>query len=140
MQQHHVLDIVFGMIIGLSLGIAAYRSSYAAIFDFRYNHIPLPPFAARIRFSYNREPINEQEQIEGPQPEVDQLVVWSWWTQSGPREAEREREVLWFRNIRNASATGSELRSLFPSFTLSRKLRHRDGGPRDLDGVWDLAV
>ncbi|CAG8982847.1 hypothetical protein HYALB_00006657 [Hymenoscyphus albidus] len=39
--QHHANDIVFGMVIGLSFGILAYRSVYTSVFDFRRNHIPL---------------------------------------------------------------------------------------------------
>ncbi|KAF4627238.1 hypothetical protein G7Y89_g10916 [Cudoniella acicularis] len=43
-SQHHADDVVFGLVIGVSIGMLAYRSSFAAIFDFHSNHIPLPLF------------------------------------------------------------------------------------------------
>ncbi|TVY17104.1 Lipid phosphate phosphatase 1 [Lachnellula arida] len=42
-HQHHADDVVFGIIIGLSIGIFSFRSRYTAVLDFRFNHIPLPP-------------------------------------------------------------------------------------------------
>ncbi|KAH8687203.1 phosphatidic acid phosphatase type 2/haloperoxidase [Tricladium varicosporioides] len=42
-NQHHGEDIGFGLIIGVSIGMLAYRSGYSAVFDWRYNHVPLLP-------------------------------------------------------------------------------------------------
>lgn len=44
---------MFGVIIGLSLGTLSYRSQYAAVLDFRYNHVPLPPRTLHSSISYN---------------------------------------------------------------------------------------
>jgi diacylglycerol diphosphate phosphatase/phosphatidate phosphatase len=90
------------MLIGLLFGTFAYRSGYAAIFDPRYNHIPLPPFGARTRFSYSKPRLlGSVETLEGKvEAEVDKLVVWSWW-KSGTNECNQEKEIVRLRNIRS---------------------------------------
>ncbi|KAK0741507.1 phosphatidic acid phosphatase type 2/haloperoxidase [Schizothecium vesticola] len=40
-QDHHWYDILVGSVIGSVMAFASYRICYAAIFDWRYNHIPL---------------------------------------------------------------------------------------------------
>ncbi|KAL9944038.1 hypothetical protein D7B24_000349 [Verticillium nonalfalfae] len=40
-QAHHWYDILAGSIIGTGAAVAAYRGNYAAIWDWRFNHIPL---------------------------------------------------------------------------------------------------
>lgn len=40
-QDHHWYDILVGSVIGTAMAFASYRICYAAIFDWRYNHIPL---------------------------------------------------------------------------------------------------
>lgn len=40
-QAHNWYDILAGSIIGIVFAFASYRMVYAAIFDWRYNHIPL---------------------------------------------------------------------------------------------------
>ncbi|KAK0649996.1 phosphatidic acid phosphatase type 2/haloperoxidase [Cercophora newfieldiana] len=40
-QDHHWYDILAGCIIGSLAAFASYRILYAAVFDWRYNHIPL---------------------------------------------------------------------------------------------------
>ncbi|KAF3352360.1 hypothetical protein VdG1_09047 [Verticillium dahliae VDG1] len=40
-QAHHWYDILAGSIIGTGAALAAYRGNYAAIWDWRFNHIPL---------------------------------------------------------------------------------------------------
>ena len=107
-QQHHMSDIYAGTVIGLTIGVIAFRSVYAAVFDHRYNHIPLPPFAAKTRFLYLKDgttrPTDKSEELE---EEADKLVVWNWW-KSGLNEQNREKEVFWLRNIRTIQATGCE--------------------------------
>uniref|UniRef100_A0A914QP02 Phosphatidic acid phosphatase type 2/haloperoxidase domain-containing protein n=2 Tax=Panagrolaimus TaxID=55784 RepID=A0A914QP02_9BILA len=39
---HHWYDCLAGAVIGTINAVGAYRMTYAAIFDWRYNHIPLP--------------------------------------------------------------------------------------------------
>jgi len=89
-HQHQANDMIFGMIIGLVLGILAYRSAYASVFDFRYNHIPLPPFATKTQFSHSTHGRRDSNAgLEGKQViEDDELVVWSWWKQSGATNGE----------------------------------------------------
>lgn len=40
-QDHHWYDILAGSAVGTAMAFASYRICYAAIFDWRYNHIPL---------------------------------------------------------------------------------------------------
>jgi len=40
-QNHHWYDILGGAIIGTFMAFASYRICYSAVFDWRYNHIPL---------------------------------------------------------------------------------------------------
>jgi hypothetical protein len=40
-EFHNWYDIVAGAIIGTVMAFSAYRMTYAAIWDWRYNHIPL---------------------------------------------------------------------------------------------------
>lgn len=49
---HNWYDIVAGAMIGMGMAMASYRSSYAAVWDWRYNHIPLIPDQP---FSYDTE-------------------------------------------------------------------------------------
>lgn len=46
---HNWYDIVAGSAIGAAMALAAYRASYAAVWDWRFNHIPLQP---REPFAY----------------------------------------------------------------------------------------
>ncbi|GAA5822717.1 hypothetical protein JCM11251_004354 [Rhodosporidiobolus azoricus] len=41
-EYHNWYDLVVGGIIGTSCAFASYRMSYASIWDFRFNHLPLP--------------------------------------------------------------------------------------------------
>jgi len=62
-QDHHWYDILAGCTIGTIMAFASYRTCYAAVWDWRYNHIPLtrrdaldyaagltPPFLERAVF------------------------------------------------------------------------------------------
>lgn len=51
-SAHHWYDIFAGSIIGIVMALAAYRCSYAAIWDWRYNHLPLQ---SREAFIYGAE-------------------------------------------------------------------------------------
>lgn len=44
---HNWYDVVGGGAIGALAALGAYRASYAAVWDWRYNHVPLSPAAAR---------------------------------------------------------------------------------------------
>jgi diacylglycerol diphosphate phosphatase/phosphatidate phosphatase len=112
-QQHQAHDMIFGMIIGLVLGILAFRSAYASVFNFRYNHIPLPPFATKTQFSHSTHGHRDLHAILGEKGVIDddELVVWSWWKQSGATNEEKQKELAWLRSIRSARVTGQELAS-----------------------------
>lgn len=61
------------------VGSLAYRSSYASLFDFRYNRIPLPPGPAYMRFSstssYNLDGLDI---TETSLDFAEKLVVLDW--------------------------------------------------------------
>lgn len=97
------------MLIGLVFGVLGYRSAYAAVFDFRYNHIPLPPFGARIRFSYaidtpRHRRTNFSRLAEGDTIIEEHSVMWSWWTNPGENTQDQERGLSWLRNVKCAPA------------------------------------
>lgn len=47
---HNWWDIVAGSLIGAVMALASYRATYAAVWDWRFNHIPLVPTEA---FTYD---------------------------------------------------------------------------------------
>lgn len=50
-EYHNWYDVVAGAVIGAVMAFSAYRMTYAAVFDWRYNHIPLNRGAG---FAYGR--------------------------------------------------------------------------------------
>jgi hypothetical protein len=132
------------MIIGLVLGTLSYRSAYAAIFDFRYNHIPLPPFAMRTQFSYNQDPhFDDTGNLIDEVAEDDHLMAWSWWKHSGIQDKVREKEISWLRSIRSVKTTEREMAHIFkPSKQKILVENTEDQGPEidswsTLDGKMD---
>ncbi len=98
------------MIIGLVFGALAYRSAYAAVFDFRYNHIPLPPFGAKTQFLYTIDPPQlATGSLRERSAEDDHLVVWNWWKFSRFKDEERDRRLSWLRGIRGTGISGAEV-------------------------------
>jgi diacylglycerol diphosphate phosphatase/phosphatidate phosphatase len=89
----------------------SYRSVYAAIFDFRFNHIPLPPFDTQTQFSYfNNVPhLVSRSLSDCVLDEDDNLVVWSWWKQSGASDQDQKKDIAWLRSIRSMRETGREM-------------------------------
>ncbi|KAK4198295.1 phosphatidic acid phosphatase type 2/haloperoxidase [Triangularia verruculosa] len=51
-QAHHWYDILAGSIIGIGTSVACYRLVYAAVWDWRWNHVPLKRVKA---FGYEME-------------------------------------------------------------------------------------
>ncbi|KNC98086.1 uncharacterized protein SPPG_06497 [Spizellomyces punctatus DAOM BR117] len=41
-KYHHWYDVIGGAIIGSMIATGAYRFQYASLFDYRFNHVPLP--------------------------------------------------------------------------------------------------
>ena len=52
-HHHHVSDILAGIALGTLAALLSYRAHYAALFDYRYNHIPLPYSGTHKSFLYN---------------------------------------------------------------------------------------
>jgi membrane-associated phospholipid phosphatase len=52
-HYHHWYDILAGAIIGTMFAFGSYRFQYASIWDFRFNHIPLPRIEAEQGFDYH---------------------------------------------------------------------------------------
>lgn len=108
-HQHHAHEIVFGMLIGTVFGTLAFRTCYASIFDFRYNHIPLPPFATRTKFLYTKDSVFGATCQGIGSPECNELVLWKWWGLHGNRRDEREKEMAWFKSVASLRVTGQKL-------------------------------
>ncbi|CZT41417.1 uncharacterized protein RSE6_01153 [Rhynchosporium secalis] len=99
--QHHAHEIIIGMLIGMILGALGYRSAYAAVFDYRYNHIPLPPFGARVRFVYSQNP-GATNTVRNPGGDISgevHPVMWSWWTRSGTSIQEQDCGLMWLKSM-----------------------------------------
>lgn len=55
LDSHHWYDVLAGAVIGATGAFASYRMSYASIWDYRFNHIPLPrPKSSWSPFSTER--------------------------------------------------------------------------------------
>jgi diacylglycerol diphosphate phosphatase/phosphatidate phosphatase len=52
-HYHHWYDILAGSVIGTMFAVGAYRFQYASVWDFRFNHIPLPRIEAEYGFDYH---------------------------------------------------------------------------------------
>ncbi|KAH9213380.1 phosphatidic acid phosphatase type 2/haloperoxidase [Leptodontidium sp. 2 PMI_412] len=118
--QHHAYEVVIGMVIGIVVGTLGYRSAYAAAFDFRYNHIPLPPFGARTRFIYgiNSDDVHATSITGGYISVEEHPMMWSWWTRSGASTQEQDRENSWLKSM---GCTGeSELENMPPKLRIPK--------------------
>ncbi|CAF3334081.1 unnamed protein product [Rotaria socialis] len=52
-HSHHWYDILAGSIIGIIFAFGSYRFQYASIWDYRFNHIPLPRINTEEGFDYH---------------------------------------------------------------------------------------
>lgn len=52
-EYHHWYDVVAGGIIGTVFAFSSYRAVYAAIWDFRFNHVPLPRGGRTMGYTYS---------------------------------------------------------------------------------------
>lgn len=59
---HNWYDIVAGSVIGTAMAFASYRTSYAAVWDWRYNHIPLLPEEV-FEYGYEMEPDSNSQTL-----------------------------------------------------------------------------
>ncbi|CAF3608925.1 unnamed protein product [Rotaria sordida] len=52
-HYHHWYDILVGSIIGTMFAFGSYRFQYASVWDYRFNHIPLPRIDTEQGFDYH---------------------------------------------------------------------------------------
>ncbi|CAF0900452.1 unnamed protein product [Adineta ricciae] len=52
-HYHHWYDILAGAVIGIMFALGSYRFQYASIWDYRFNHIPLPRMNSNEGFDYH---------------------------------------------------------------------------------------
>jgi len=52
-HYHHWYDILAGSVIGTIFAFGSYRFQYASVWDYRFNHIPLPRIEADQGFDYH---------------------------------------------------------------------------------------
>ncbi|CAF0918973.1 unnamed protein product [Adineta steineri] len=58
-HYHHWYDILAGSVIGTMFAVGAYRFQYASVWDFRFNHIPLPRVEPDYGFDYHLDQLQE---------------------------------------------------------------------------------
>ena len=58
-HYHHWYDILAGSIIGTMFAFGAYRFQYASVWDYRFNHIPLPRFEADQGYDYHLDHLEQ---------------------------------------------------------------------------------
>lgn len=95
------------MAIGVFCGTLAYRSSYASIFDFRFNHIPLPLAIGRMQFSYYTQVPSQVDVASESTTYSNKLVVWSWWGRI-PLGVENTN-LKWLRSVANFTQTSANV-------------------------------
>ncbi|KAJ3002483.1 hypothetical protein HKX48_002305 [Thoreauomyces humboldtii] len=83
-HYHNSYDVIGGSIIGSFVATAAFRFQYASIFDYRFNHIPLP---RETRFRYVLGS-NEDE-------EVLPATRRAGWAEPGARYAGAPGDAIW---------------------------------------------
>ncbi|KAI5778516.1 phosphatidic acid phosphatase type 2/haloperoxidase [Geopyxis carbonaria] len=54
-EFHNWYDCVAGAIIGTAFAFSSYRAVYASVWDFRFNHIPLPRGKVELGFRYGAD-------------------------------------------------------------------------------------
>ena len=52
---HHWSDVLAGSVIGIMFAFGAYRFQYASVWDYRFNHVPLPRLEDGIGFDYRHD-------------------------------------------------------------------------------------
>ncbi|KAI9711431.1 MAG: hypothetical protein M1812_007176 [Candelaria pacifica] len=70
LQHNHIGDVLFGAWLGTVIAMLTYRSSYAAVLDYRYNHVPFAFERAQHRFQYTKE---SAEQV------AKESIATQWW-------------------------------------------------------------
>ncbi|KAI9701491.1 MAG: hypothetical protein M1836_001547 [Candelina mexicana] len=78
-RHNHLVDVLFGAWLGTAAAILAYRSSYAAVLDYRYNHIPFAFEKAQQRFLYTEGSVKHL---------ANETIATKWWGQSDEEKAD----------------------------------------------------
>ncbi|UJR21400.1 hypothetical protein I4U23_024490 [Adineta vaga] len=58
-HYHHWYDILAGATIGTMFAFGSYRFQYASVWDYRFNHIPLPRIDAEHGYDYDLDRLEE---------------------------------------------------------------------------------
>ncbi|KAI9767837.1 MAG: hypothetical protein M1835_006989, partial [Candelina submexicana] len=78
-QHNHLVDVLFGAWLGTAAAVLTYRSSYAAVLDYRYNHIPFAFEKAQQRFLYTEESVKHL---------ANETIATKWWGKSDEEKAD----------------------------------------------------
>ena len=128
---HGPADVVAGAVIGLVAGVAAYRMMFAAVLDWRWNHIPL---ARGYAFGYGADDTRYAGFYD-----VVATRRANWGTQMGPDGAdarpvtERERDS----ESQMATSTGRQVDGCEEETCEEETC---DEGPLQLDGVGRMDI
>lgn len=67
---HQPSDIIAGALIGTGFAFMAYRASYAAVWDFRFNHFPLSRHQG-FTYSARELAVERLESVELPEASIE---------------------------------------------------------------------
>ncbi|EPE02857.1 lipid phosphate phosphatase 2 [Ophiostoma piceae UAMH 11346] len=85
---HNWYDIVAGAIIGTFMAFTSYRMTYAAVFDYRYNHIPMN----RVKpFNFDSIDPHQSEERHFGLTHLDNSRLYSW-SGSHPKDVAKDAE------------------------------------------------
>lgn len=62
---HHSSDIIAGSAIGILFALGSYRFQYASVWDYRFNHIPLPRLEAELGYDYHLDHLESSMSASG---------------------------------------------------------------------------
>lgn len=78
-MSHNWYDILAGAILGIAVAASSYRATYASLFDYRINHIPLPRVIGRKRGRLEGVNLARPEEVAGFSKMVG--IRWGGWGQ-----------------------------------------------------------
>lgn len=102
---HNWYDIVAGSVIGSAMALASYRTAYAAVWDWRFNHVPLLPdeafdFENQLAVDADAQTITraagwggERRDWLGDQPDSARSSTFYGGHGSGPQDSEDAQQL-----------------------------------------------